>query len=41
VTVYLNVNGATVEAEMPRAGPLPTGKVWARMDPARLLLLRE
>jgi molybdate transport system permease protein len=41
VTVYLNVNGATVEAEMPRAGLPPTGKIWARMDPARLLLLRE
>jgi molybdate ABC transporter permease protein len=41
VTVYLNVNGATVEAEMPRAGLPTTGRVWARLDPARLLLLRE
>jgi molybdate transport system ATP-binding protein len=41
VTVYLRVNGAAIEAEMPRSEWPREGRVWARLDPLHLLLLRE
>ena len=41
VTVYLRANEAVIEAEMPRSERPRTEKVWARLAPERLLLLRE
>jgi hypothetical protein len=41
VTVYLKVNGAAIEVELPRAGWPREGPLWARLDPRHLLLLRE
>jgi molybdate transport system ATP-binding protein len=41
VTVYLRVKEAVIEAELPRAERPRHGKVWARLAPDQLLLLRE
>jgi molybdate ABC transporter permease protein len=41
VTVYLRVNGAAIEVELPRAAWRGHGKVWARLAPEHLLLLRD
>jgi molybdate transport system permease protein len=41
VTVYLRVNGAAIEVELPRAAWRGRGKVWARLAPEHLLLLRD
>ena len=41
VTLYLRVNEAVIEAELPRAMRPAETKVWAHLAPERLLLLRE
>jgi hypothetical protein len=41
VTVYLRLNGATLEAEMPIATASPRDTYWVRLDAKDLLLLRE
>jgi molybdate transport system permease protein len=41
VTVYLKVNAAAIEVELPRAEWPREGKLWARLDPRHLLLLEE
>jgi molybdate transport system permease protein len=41
VTLYLRVNEAVIEAELPRAGRPSQTRLWARLAPERLLLLRD
>jgi molybdate transport system permease protein len=41
VTVYVRLNGATLEAEMPLADWSPSDNCRVRLAPARLLLVRE
>jgi molybdate transport system permease protein len=41
VTVYLSANGAAIEAELPRAAWNGRRRVWAKLAPEHLLLLRE
>jgi molybdate transport system permease protein len=41
VTLYLRVKDAVIEAELPRAARPVETKLWARLAPERLLLLRE
>ncbi len=41
VTVYLSLNGATLEAEMPNPAWRPREKAWVHLDPRHLLLLRD